>query len=255
MIAAPEMTSAYLHTSPAYSPTSPAYSPTSPAYSPTSPAYSPAYAPASPAFAPALTGLEATSPAYSPTSPAFAPTSPAYSPTSPAYSPAFAPASPAFAPASPAFAPASPAFAPASPTNLPTDSPLAAPPCPGSADNPFHCPDFDRYTHAKSDTNKTLPSFVKVWASQQFKPNKPRINRLDGRGKMTRFERAKLLGFRAARLEAGDAPRLDASIQDTVFTVAEREFAYGLLNDYLIDRVHPDGTIETIQAGDLAWIE
>ena len=79
-------------------------------------------------------------------------------------------------------------------------------------ENPYKCPDVDRYSHTKSTTNKTLPSFVKVWASQQFKPNKPHINRLDGRGRMTRFEKAKLLGFRATRLEAGDPPRLDATI-------------------------------------------
>jgi DNA-directed RNA polymerase subunit K/omega len=72
---------------------------------------------------------------------------------------------------------------------------------------------------------------------------------------MTRFEKTKLLGFRAVRLEQGDPPRVPVSIHDTVFTVAEREFSMGLLDDYYVDRVHPDGTIETIPAGDLAWIE
>lgn len=122
-------------------------------------------------------------------------------------------------------------------------------------ENPFTCPTYDKYTTTKSTTNQTLPAFLQVWTSRQTKANRPDINKLDGRGRLTRFERAKLLGFRATRLEQGDAPRVPTSIQDTVFTVAEREFDLGLLGDYLVDRVHPDGRIETIPVGRLAWIE
>jgi hypothetical protein len=64
----------------------------------------------------------------------------------------------------------------------------------------------------KSLTNETLPSFVKVWASLQRKQHKPHVNRLDGKGRMTRFEKAKLLGFRAMRLEQGDHPRVETTL-------------------------------------------
>jgi hypothetical protein len=94
-------------------------------------------------------------------------------------------------------------------SNLPADlHPLGS----SSSSNPYECPVVDRYLSTKSTANETLPSFVKVWASLQIKQHKPHINRLDGKGRMTRFERAKLLGFRAMRLEQGDEPRVATSI-------------------------------------------
>jgi DNA-directed RNA polymerase subunit K/omega len=58
----------------------------------------------------------------------------------------------------------------------------------------------------------------------QKKDHIPQINKLDGSGKMTRFERAKLLGLRATQLEQGEMPKVPTTIHDTVFTIAEREF-------------------------------
>jgi len=188
--------------------------------------------------------FDMTSPAYSP---AFAATSPAYSPafaaTSPAYSPTFAATSPAYSPTSPTFAPSSPPFAP---------SPLGSN---ALTTNPYTLEELDKYAGFKSSSNKTLDAYIHTWISKQTKPNKPLLNRLDGFYKMTRFEKAKLLGFRAHRLEQGDAPRVPTTPQDTVFTVAEREFERGLLADLVIDRVRPDGQIVSIAAGDLVWLE
>jgi DNA-directed RNA polymerase subunit K/omega len=72
---------------------------------------------------------------------------------------------------------------------------------------------------------------------KQVKPHKPHMNALDGKGRMTRFERAKVLGFRALQLEEGHAPRVETTQHDTVFTTAEREFDANKLGDILVDRV------------------
>jgi DNA-directed RNA polymerase II subunit RPB2 len=89
----------YGEESPEYPPdVSPAYMPTSPDFSPGGDLYSnsnsPQYAPGSPAYEPG-------SPAYAPGSPAYAPGSPAYASGSPAYEPG----SPAYASGSPAYNP------------------------------------------------------------------------------------------------------------------------------------------------------
>ena len=72
---------------------------------------------------------------------------------------------------------------------------------------------------------------------------------------MTRFEKAKVLGFRATQLEQGHHPRIPVFEHDTVFTIAEREFDQGTLGDILVDRVEPDGKITSIHLSDLAWVE
>lgn len=72
---------------------------------------------------------------------------------------------------------------------------------------------------------------------------------------MTRFEKAKLLGYRATMIERGDTPRTPITDNDTIFTVAEREFDTGKLYDLTIDRVFPDGSIKSIPAADLAFVE
>ena len=77
----PELSPAYVPTSPVYNPDFPPYVPTSPVYNPDSPPYvptSPVYNPDSPPYVP-------TSPVYNPGSPPYVPTSPPYTSNSPTF--------------------------------------------------------------------------------------------------------------------------------------------------------------------------
>lgn len=122
-------------------------------------------------------------------------------------------------------------------------------------ENPFACERHDRYLEVRSSSNATLDDYVHVWAQRQTKGNMPHVNDLSGRGKLTRFEKAKALGYRAHMLEKGEPELVPTSTHDTVLTVAEREFAQGLLGFMRIHRVKPDGAIETVPMGELVYLE
>ncbi len=81
--------------------------------------------------------------------------------------------------------------------------------------------------------------------SQEFDFNKVFVEAW--KGKLTKFERARIIGARALQLALGAPPLIDVSKlkSDDVFTIAEAELESGVL-PITVRRVYPNGKVELI---------
>jgi len=65
-------------------------------------------------------------------------------------------------------------------------------------------------------------------------------------GKMTRFEKTRLLSARALQVSFGAPPLIKVGEEDTAYDIAKNEFAEKLIPMAVIRR-YPNGTVERVE--------